>query len=236
MANIFERLGYQAADQITKIISPSPKIIKTAKAFGGLLNGDFSGVLNGVLDDRFGAYSKYGGSARNVALAGTSWAKLIAMYEESQNVMRERSNLWHLAVEPIGRISAPRVNLLATEVNYNSVQLGYDTKKIGSGFTQAPTGADPIELNITCYDVDGEIKAWFENLKLQHAHPDGTFGLPGDYANKFTITHAAIEEGRGYAKSMVLVPAGMQVAENRTIEEFSALNLTFVEFESFGAL
>lgn len=236
MASIFERFGSQAAGSLLKSIQPSPTITKYAKALGGLLNGDFSGVASGAMDSYFGGYSSYGNSARDVALAGANWGTLIAMFEESQNVLRERSNLWFLRVEPIGDVAAPRINLLATEVSYNGVQLGYDTKKIGSGFTQAPTGLDPIEVNITCYDVDGEIKTWFENLKLKHARPDGTFGLPTEYANTFTITHGAIEEGRGYAKTMVLVPGTLQAALNRELDEFSALNLTFHEYESFGAI
>jgi hypothetical protein len=234
MGSIFERLGYQGAGKIAGALSASAPVIKYTKIAGNLLNGNLGGAANGLMDNFFGASSKYGGG--NVALAGTSWATLYAMYLESMDVLRERSNLFHILVEPIGKVSAPRVNLLATEISYNGVQLGYETKKIGSGFTQVPTGVDPVELTMTCYDVDGEIKSWFENLKRQHAHPDGTFGLPGDYANTFTITHGAIEEGRGYSNSWVLVPVSCQVAQNRAVEEFSALNLTFTQYESFGAL
>ncbi|MFJ3685583.1 hypothetical protein [Pseudomonas sp. NPDC090208] len=234
MGDIFERLGYQGAGKLLGSVSASPAVIKYANIGGNLLNGNFGKAANGFLDTVFGPSSNYG--AGNVALAGTSWATLQAMYQESMSVLRERSNLWHVLVEPIGNVSAPRVNLLATEFSYNGVQLGYETKKIGSGFTQAPTGADPVELSLTCYDVDGEIKTWFENLKRLHAHPDGTFGLPSEYANTFTITHGAIEEGRGYSNSWVLVPVSCQVAQNRAVEEFSALNLTFTQYESFGTL
>jgi hypothetical protein len=234
MGSIFERLGYQAAGKVAGALSASAPVIKYTKIAGNLLNGNLSGAANGLMDNFFGASSEYGGG--NVALAGTSWATLYAMFQESMDVLRERSNLWHVLVEPIGKVGAPRINLLATEFSYNGVQLGYETKKIGSGFTQVPTGADPVELTMTCYDVDGEIKSWFENLKLLHAHPDGTFGLPGDYANTFTITHGAIEEGRGYSKSWVLVPVSCQVAQNRAVEEFSALNLTFTQYDSLGTL
>lgn len=234
MGSIFERLGYQAAGKIAGSISASSRAIKFTKVAGDLLNGNLSGAANGLMDNFLGASSRYGGG--NVALAGASWATLFAMFQESQSVLRERSNLWHVLVEPIGKVNAPRINLLATEFSYNGVQLGYETKKIGSGFTQVPTGADPMELTLTCYDADGEIKQWFENLKRQHAHPDGTFGLPGDYANTFTITHGAIQEGRGYSNSWVLIPVSCQVSQNRAVEEFSALNLTFTQYESLGAL
>lgn len=234
MASIFERLGNQAMDKALGAISASAPVVKFTKIAGNLLNGNLSAAANGLMDNFLGPTSSYGSG--NVALAGTSWATLYAMYEESMGVLRERSNLWHVLVEPIGKVGAPRVNLLATEFSYNGVQLGYETKKIGSGFVQVPSGADPVELTLTCYDVDGEIKTWFEELKRQHAHPDGTFGLPGDYANTFTITHGAIEEGRGYANRWVLVPVSCQVAQNRSVEEFSALNLTFTQYESFGAL
>lgn len=236
MASIFERIGYQVAERVTKPVNPSAKVVKYSGAFGKLLNGDLAGAAGGLLDIGLGAYSSYGRTAETVALAGSSWSTLLTMFEQSQNVLRERTNLWHVLVEPIGRVVAPRVNLLATEVSYNGVQLGYDVKKIGSGFTHAASGADPIELTLTCYDVDGEIKTWFENLKRLHAHPDGTFGLPSEYANTFTITHGAFEEGRGYQKSVVLVPVSMQVAQTRKVDDFAELNLTFIEYESLGAL
>lgn len=234
MASIFERLGNQGINAAIGSIKTPAAITKFGSIASNLIGGNFGAAANKGLDKLFGASSSYG--AGNVALAGTSWSTLIQMYEEAQSVLRERSNLWHVLVEPIGKVGAPRVNLLATEFSYNSVQLGYDTRKIGSGFTQVPTGSEPTEVTLTCYDVDGEIKTWFENLKLQAAHPDGTFGLPADYANTFTFTHGAIEEGRGYASSMVLIPVSCQVAQNRAIEEFSALNLTFTTYESFGAL
>lgn len=232
--SIFDRLGYQAAQAVTSAIHPPAGLIKYASVARGLLNGDLGSAANSFLDLQFGAASKYGGG--NVALAGTSWATLLQMYNESQAVLRERSNLWHVLVEPLGRAPVPRVNLLATEFSYNSVQLGYDTKKIGSGFTQVPTGADPVELSLTVYDVDGEIKTWFEQLKSLAAHKNGTFGLLADYANKFTITHGAIEEGRGHPWSGVLVPVSCSVQQDRKVEEFSALTLTFTQAESFNAL
>lgn len=232
--SIFDRLGYQAAQAAVSAITPPDGLIKYGSVARGLLNGDLGGAFNSLLDVEFGAASKYGGG--NVALAGASWATLLQMYYESQAVMRERSNLFHIVVESRGRVPVPRFNLLATEFSYNSVQLGYDTKKIGGGFTQAPTGADPVEVSFTCHDVDGEIKSWFERLKAVAAPGNGTFGLLADYANKFTITHGAIQEGRGYATSLVLVPVSCAVQQDRKVEEFTALTLTFTQAESFGAI
>lgn len=244
MASIFERLGYQAIEKAAGAIRPSAQVTKYARVAGNLLNGNFDSAANGLMDRLLGTSSLsglngLGGVATgngNVALAGSTWGTLYSMYQEAQAAQRQRSNLWHVVVEPIGKINPPRINLLATEFNYNGVQLGYDTKKIGSGFTQVPTGADPIELSLTTYDVDGEIQAWFEQLKNVAVHEDGTFGLPTEYANKFTITHGAIEEGHGYTKSFVLLPVSCQVTGNRKVEEFTELNLTFTQYESFGAL
>jgi len=236
MANIFERLANQATYSASRKLGSvlSAGTLKYGSAVRGLLNGDLSGAANSLLDNIFGASSSYGGG--NVALARSTWATLYQNYLEAQNVLRERTNLWHIQIDPIGPAPAPRVNLLAQEVGYNGMQLGYDTRKIGAGFTQAPSGADPVELTITTVDCDGEIKAWMEQLKQLHAHPDGTFGLLSDYANKFTITHGAFEEGRGYSNSWVLVPVSYQVSMNRAVEEFSTVNLTFTQAESFGAL
>lgn len=236
MANIFERLAYQGAEKFLPKGGLNSKIQKFASAGRDLLNGKLNSAANKVMDNVLGRSAKFGGGGDNIILAGVTWSKLIQMYEEAQGVQRERTNLWHIGVEPIAKIGAPRVNLLATEVSYNGVQLGYDPVKIGSGFTMTPTGADAVEVRITCYDADGEIKDWFDQLRAAAVHPDGTFGLPSEYTNKITITHGVVEEGRGYSAGWVLVPVSCEVSLARNIDEFTALNLTFTQPESFGAL
>lgn len=237
MADIFSRLAFQATNSAVGKLAGSlgAGTLKFASTARNLLSGNFEGAGNSLLDNIFGASSSYGGG--NQVLAGSTWAAMYQQYQEAQSVIRERSNLWHILIEPVGRLAPPsRLNMLAQEVSYNGVQLGYDTKKIGSGFTQAPTGRDPCTLSITTLDSDGEIKQWMENLQSLHAHPDGTFGLMSDYCNKFTITHGAWEEGRGYSRTWVLAPVDCQVSLNRTVEEFSTVTLTFTEAEAFGAL
>jgi hypothetical protein len=235
MANIFERLAYQGIESVTPKLGLNNKMLKYTSVARNLLGGNLSGAANGMLDNIFGRTSTFSDGG-NVVLAGVSWDKQLQMFEEAMSVQRERTNLWHIGIEPVGKLSAPRVNLLATEVSFNSVQLGYEPVKIGSGFTQAPTGADPAELRIVCYDVEGEIKTWFDKLATLAAHPDGTFGLPTDYANTITVTHGAIEEGRGYSKSWVLLPVSCEVSLSRSTDEFTALNLSFTQHDSFGTL
>ena len=235
MANIFERMAYQAIESVTPKLGLSTKVLKYTTAARNLLNGDLSGAANALMDTVFGRTSVFSAGG-NIILAGVSWDKQLQMYEEASSVLRERTNLWHIGVDPIGKLSAPRVNLLATEVSFNSVQLGYEPIKIGSGFTQAPTGAEPTELRIVCYDVDGEIKTWFDRLAMLAAHPDGTFGVPSDYANTITVTHGAVEENRGYSKSWVLIPVTCEVSLSRSTDEFTALNLTFTQYDTFGGL
>lgn len=235
--DIFSRLASQATDKLASKVSSrlSSKVLKYTTAARKLLGGDIDGAANAILDNIYGAGSSYG--AGNVALARSTWAAMYQQYREAQGVLRERQNLWHILIEPVGKIGAPRVNLLAQEVSYNGTQLGYDTRKLGSGFTQAPTGRDPVTLTITTLDsADGEIKGWMDNLQALAAHPDGTFGLLSDYANTFTITHAHWEEGRGYTRSWVLVPVDDQVSLNRTAEEFSSITLTFTQAETYGAI
>lgn len=235
MANIFERMAYQGIESITPKLGLSSKVLKYTGAARNLLNGNLNAGANGLLDTVFGRSSMFSDGG-NIILAGQSWSSQLQMFEEASSVLRERTNLWHIGIDPVGKIAAPRVNLLATEVSFNSVQLGYEPIKIGSGFTQAPTGADPVELRIVCYDVDGEIKTWFDNLATLAAHPDGTFGVPSDYANTITVTHGAIEEGKGYSKSWVLLPVSCEVSLSRSTDEFTALNLSFTQHDTFGGL
>ncbi len=234
--DIFARLASQATSKVADKISGklTAGVMKYTRAARNLLSGDLSGAGNALLDNVFGPSSSYG--AGNVMLAGSTWAAMYQTYLDAQNVVRERQNLWHLLVEPLGSTRAPSINMLAQSISYNGMQLGYDPRKIGSGFTQAPTGSDPVTLTITTLDSDGEIKEWMEQLKAKAVHPDGTFGLLSDYANKFTITHGGWQEGRGYSKTFVLVPVDYQVALDRSVEEFSTVTLTFTEAESYGAL
>lgn len=235
MANIFERLAYQGIEAITPKFGLSNNALKYTTAARNLLNGNLSGAASSLMDTIFGRSSVFS-EGGNQILAGVSWAKQLQMFEEARSVQRERTNLWHIGIDPVGKLHAPRVNLLATEVSFNTVQLGYEPVKIGSGFTQAPTGAEPTELRIVCYDVGGEIKYWFDRLKDLAVHRDGTFGVPTDYANTITVTHGAVEEERGYTSSWVLLPVSCEVNLSRSTDEFTALNLTFTQYDTFGSL
>ena len=235
MANIFERMAYQGIERITPKLGLSDKALRYSSAARDLLGGNLSGAGNKLLDAVYGRSSRFsdGGTA---ILAGVSWAQQIEMFEEASGVNRERTNLFHIDVAPVGKIHAPRVNLLATEASYSGVQLGWEPVKIGSGFTQAATGAEAVELRLVCYDVDGEIKSWFDKLKATVARPDGTYGLPTEYANVITVTHGAVMEGYGYANGWAMVPDTCEVNLARSTDDFTALNLTFIEFDYFGSL
>lgn len=226
MADIFERLAYRAASAAAPRTGLSSGVLKYASAARELLNGNIGGAINKASDARYG----------NILLGGVTWNKLEQMFDEASGVNRERSNLWHVGVAPIGRIVAPRVNLLAIECSYNGTQLGWEPGKIGSGFTQAPTGAEAVELHLTCYDVDGEIKQWFDQLRQTVAAPDGTFGLPSQYANQITITHGAVTENFGYSASWAMVPVSCEVQQARSADEFATVNLTFSQYDYFGVL
>jgi len=226
MANIFERLAYQAASAVAPNTGLSSGVLKYASAARDLLNGNLVGASNKAINTKYG----------NILLGGLSWNKLEQMFDEANGVNRERSNLWHIAVDPIGRIAAPRVNLLAIECSYNGTQLGWEPGKIGSGFTQIPAGSDPVELRLTCYDVDGEIKQWFDQLRLTVAAPDGTFGLPSQYANQMTVTHGAVQESYGYSASWAMVPVSCETQQARSADEFATINLTFSQYDYFGVL
>jgi hypothetical protein len=235
MASIFERLAYQATSAVSPKLGLSTSQLKYTAAARDFLNGNLNGAANKLADTVFGRSAKFN-NGDNILLGGVSWSKLEQMHDEAMGINRERSNLWHVGVAPIGKISAPRVNLLAIECSYNGVQLGWDPGKIGSGFTQIPTGVDPVELHLTCYDVDGEIKLWFDQLRLTVASPDGTFGLPSQYTNSITITHGAVQQDYGYSGTWPMVPVSCESNLARSSDEFATVTLTFSQYDSFGAL
>lgn len=235
MASIFERLAYQATAAISPKLGLGSSTLKYTAAARDLLNGNLNGAANKLADTVFGRTGKFS-SGDNILLGGVSWGKLEEMHDEAMGINRERSNLWHVAVAPIGKIAAARVNLFAIECSYNGVQLGWEPGKIGGGFTQVPTGVDPVELHLTCYDADGEIKRWFDQLKLTVVAPDGTFGLPSQYANNITVTHGAIQENYGHTGSWPMVPVSCESSMARSADEFATVNLTFTQYDYFGAL
>lgn len=235
MANIFERMAYQATERIAPKVGLSNKALKYVSSARELLNGNVAGSANKLLDAVYGRSSRYS-EGGNMILAGASWAQQIQMFEEASGVDRERTNLFHIDIAPIGKISAPRVNLLATEASYSSVQMGWEPVKIGSGFSHQSTGVEPTELRLVCYDVGGEIKLWFDKLKATVARPDGTFGLPTEYTNTITVTHGAVMQGYGYANGWAMVPGSCEINLARSTDEFTALNLSFIEYDYFGSL
>lgn len=235
MASIFERLAYQGVAAVTPKLGLSNSVLKYTSAARDLLNGNVNGAANKLADSVFGRTSKFS-SGDNILLGGVSWTKLEQMHEEAMGIQRERTNLWHVGVAPIGKIVAPRVNLFAIECSYNGVQLGWEPGKIAGGFTQVPTGVDPVELRLTCYDVDGEIKQWFDLLRLTVVAPDGTFGLPSQYANNITVTHGAVQENYGYSGTWPMVPVSCETNLARSADEFTTVNLTFTQYDYFGAL
>jgi len=235
MADIFARLAYQATQSVLPKLSLPNSAMKYVATATNLLNGNVEGAASALMDLVFGRNSMF--SDGNVITGGVPWSTLTDMFDEAYGVIRERTNLWFIAVEPIAGLSAPRVNLLATEASYTGVQLGWDSKKIGSGFSHTSTGAEPVELRITCYDCNGEIKAWFDQLKYSAAPPDGSFGLPSDYTNNFTVTHGNIQEGYGYVSpTWTMVPVSCEVNLSRSNDDFTALNLTFLQYDYFGGL
>jgi len=235
MANIFERMAFQGLERIIPKGGLSSKALKYSSAARDLLGGNLSGAANKLMDSVYGRSSRFS-EGGNTILAGLSWSQQIQMFEEAAGVDRERTNLFHIGVSPVGKISAPRVNLLATEASYSGVQLGWEPVKIGSGFTQSATGAEAVELRLVCYDVAGEIKTWFDKLKATVARPDGLYGVPTEYANVITVTHGAVMEGYGYSNGWAMVPGSCEVNLARSTDDFTALNLTFIEFDYFGSL
>lgn len=237
---IFERLANQVAQKYLPKVGIAPAISKYVPAIRDLLNGDFSGAVGGVLDQLLGPMLGSSLEGTELSLAGgITLAEARRMFEESANTVYAKKNLWHLSASNIGPGSAPNINLFATDVGYTSHSITGEAVRVGSAFIDKVDGTERVSMRITTYDDSvGTIKRWFEDLRLELAHRDGTFGLPIDYLVRFTVTHASILEGVGnaFVEQYVMRPGTMETELSRREDGLEEIALTFEQFDPFTSL
>lgn len=237
---VFERLAYQIGQKyLPKTAIPSA-INKYVPAIRDVLQGDFSGAANSLLDQVLGP--SLGASLEGTALrlaGGITLTEARRIFEQSANTVYAKKNLWHIGVTNLGGGAAPDINLFATDVSYTAHTITGEAVRIGSSTFDTVTGTERVEMQVTTFDdAQGNVKRWFESLRNKIARPDGTFGLPIEYLIRITVTHAYIADGMGdaYVNTYVMRPASIPIELGRREDGLQELAMTFAQFDPFTSL
>lgn len=142
------------------------------------------------------------------------------------------------------------LHFLALEVNYSDQQVTGDKRRIGGAQSDSVTSREPVEVQIVTYDKpDGVIKKAMRAKSKGAVHPDGTVGVPADYAVVVVIEHAFVksddvepnevpEEGaeprRSYVDRYLMRIAGVDFGGlSRRDDGLQEITITFQQLDTF---
>lgn len=144
-----------------------------------------------------------------------------------------------LAGNSVANIAGSTIDLLAIDVSYSEALIG-DSIQIGGSFIDRVTGRQPVEMQITTMDDEaGSLKRWFKAKLEQVARPDGTFGLPNDYAVDIEVFHAipgglpAEQQSRAYSVKRSMRAVSSQHDLSRRDQALAELQMVFTEVDPF---
>lgn len=179
-------------------------------------------------------------------LGGISLQRAREVMRESREATRARKNLFYIRVtDPNPPVLAGGGNpyamfdLFALDVSYTPYTMAGEKINIGSAVMDRLNGTEHIELSVVTMDDEaGTLKRWFEGKCLQAAHPDGTFGLPGDYCITIEVVHAVgLEDAQvrvpPYRTNVMMRPQAMQFDLSRRDQALQELQLSFTQFDTF---
>lgn len=219
---------------------------------GDLMGGDFdnsglrlldSGLLRDVLPGMEGVVSqaRYWGTPTPL-FGGITPAEAKRLHDQIRATRFAKKNLFLIEVSSqlFGRDwKFDRFNLFATDVSYSPITISGAKHRIGSASVDAVSSSDPVELRVTTKDDEfGTIRNWFAAHSATAAGPDGTVGLPSEYAIKVRIVHAFItlERNRGgYEDVGLFRPANLEVDLSRRDDNLEEIQMSFTQLDTFMA-
>jgi len=217
-------------------------------ALGDIMNGDFnnaglrlldSGLLSEFLPgmDGVGSQARYWGTPTPL-FGGITPAEARSIYQEMRSNQYCRKNLWLIEVESwlLDDVSG-RFNMFAIDLEYTPLTISGEKRKIGAAHVDCVNSSDPIELRMTTMDdTSGFVKSWFRTHCAAAAAPDGTVGVPSEYAIKIKVVHGFITQSSnlgGYQDLGLFRCASMDVSLSRREDGLQELPLTFVQLDTF---
>lgn len=159
-------------------------------------------------------------------------------YREYIALSRVRKNHFIIQINSpkLGNFSK-RLNLFATDIDLNPMNLSGDKQKVGGTFIDTPTGAEATEIRITTMDDKlGTIKNWFEGACSLVVSADGTFGIPADYAVTITVLHGVVDGqvmSNAFTNKGIYRPTSYEVQLSRREQAMQEVTLTFTQIDPF---
>lgn len=177
LAAIAARAAFVAADQIGAALG-GPRSAPQ-DGLGDLSLREAQDNVKKALEAKFAHRNFF-----NVTVARYSRAE-----EEGVAVGPQPADPAHL--KPVTVTANPTIGFLCVEANYSDYQLTGEKRRIGSTQLDSLQSREPVELQLITYDLkDGSLKRQLRALSARSVNPDGTVGVPGDYAVVVTIEHA----------------------------------------------
>jgi hypothetical protein len=147
-------------------------------------------------------------------------------------LIRVKSNLY-------GDVSKS-FNLFCTEASYSAQSLSGEKHKVGSATVDSVSSSEPTELRLTTLDTkDGFIKQWFNDHCVKATNPDGTVGVPADYAITISVIHSAVVDDTapfGYADEGLFRPATIETSLSRRENSLEEITMTFTQLDSYRGI
>lgn len=214
-----------------------------AGILGDLKKGNFdgaglklldSGMLDGVLSGK-GDNSFF--SRANPLFGGITPARAKMMYENFRGNDFAKKNLFLVEVESNlnGASVSEAFNMFVIGLDYEPFTVSGDKRKVGGATVDIVTGGEATELSFTTLDDKaGTIKRWFSDHHAAAVSPDGTVGVPGQYAIKFKIYHGGVESGGGrYADIGYYRPVKLGISLSRQEDALEQLEMSFTQIDTF---
>lgn len=215
---------------------------------GSLLQGDIegaglrlldSGLLRDILPGMDGVASqvKYWGTSTPL-FGGITPAEAKRIHDEIRATKFAKKNLFLIEVssELMGDVSN-RFNLFATDISYSPQTVSGEKTKTGSASVDLVNSSEPVEMRVTTKDDDvGTIRRWFEYHAAAATSPDGTVGVPSNYAIRIKIVHSFItsESNRGGYQNVGLYrPANIELDLSRRDDNLEEIQMAFSQLDTF---
>lgn len=196
--------------------------------------------INKGLDDAGVARTNY------ALTGGIPLYKVREIYKQMRAESWSRQNLFHVSMVDISpTLSASKretFNQFVVDVNYAPFTIIGEPTQVGSGNYDQITGSERVEMTVSMLDnQNGDVKKHLDNILLRMARPDGTFGLPIDYLQRVTVTHAFTDPDIKAAidakqDRYIMRFAGYQVNKDRTSQEVEQLEVNLVQFDTFTGI
>ena len=244
----------QAMTAVRKVVPPQMEraIFAGASVIPDVMNGNWeqagltlwdSGIIGQFLPTAMRSLysqSRYWGTP-TPAFGGLSPAEAREIYDEIRGENLAKRNLFLVELSSShlgGAFDIPhRLNLLATEVEYQPFILTENKTRIGAVCVDTTEGSEACELQITTLDDStGSVKRWFATMHSAVAQKCGTVGVPGDYAIRVRVLHNFCTEtsnSGGYEDVGLFRPTNLSLTLSRRDDELAEIQMTFTQVDSF---